>query len=93
MAYQLIDPRELAAFHDALRRQGRQPADFELEEEVFDPATAEVEAALGELGVKCLKTNAVTVYRLGPGTDWLGAFEDDLRQGRLGDSQAMRGSR
>jgi hypothetical protein len=58
--YRLIGPREFAAFSDALVRHGWQPTDFELQEDVFDPATAEVEAALGEVGVKCLKTDAVT---------------------------------
>ena len=31
--YELIDPHELAAFNDALRRHGWQPGDFELQEE------------------------------------------------------------
>jgi hypothetical protein len=84
--YELIDPHELAAFNDALRRHGWQPGDFELQEDVFDPATAEVEAARGEVGVRCRKTNAVAAYRIGPGTDWLNAFEDDLREGRMGRS-------
>ena len=86
--YRLIGPREFAAFSDALVRHGWQPTDFELQEDVFDPATAEVEAALGEVGVKCLKTDAVTVYRVGPGLDWLAEFENDLRKGRMGGSNA-----
>jgi hypothetical protein len=86
--YRLIGPRELAAFSDALVRHGWHLADFELQEDVFDPAAAEVEAALGEVGVKCLKTGAVTVYRVGPGLDWLAEFENDLREGRMGGSEA-----
>ena len=86
-AYQLLSPRELAAFNDALRRHGYEPGDFELQESVFDQAAAEVEAALGEVGVRCLTTQAVVTYRLGQGTDWLAEFESDLRQGRMGDRQ------
>jgi len=86
--YRLIGPREFAAFSDALVRHGWQPTDFELQEDVFDPATAEVEAALGEVGVKCLKTDAVTVYRVGPGLDWLAEFENDLQKGRMRGSNA-----
>jgi len=89
--YRLIQPSELTAFNDALRSYGWQPGDFELQEDVFDPAKAEVEAALGEVGVRCLKTNAVAAYKLGPGTEWLSDFEDDLREGRMGDPQATRG--
>lgn len=83
-AYRLISPSEVAAFGDALLRHGWHPSDFELQEDVFDPATAEVEAALGELGVRCLRTDAVAAYRLGSGSDWLADFEEDLRQGRMG---------
>ena len=84
MSYRLIRPEELAAFADALARNGWQPGDFELEEDVFDPAIAEVEAASGEVGVRCLRTEAVAAYRIGPGLDWIGDFVTDLRAGRMG---------
>ena len=80
----LISPDDMAAFNDALVRNGWRATDFELEEDLFDPATAEVEAALGEVGVKCLKTEAVATYRVGPGLDWIGDFTSDLRSGRMG---------
>lgn len=86
--YRMIGPQDIAAFDDALVRHGWKPCDFELQEDVFDPARAEVEAALGEVGVRCLKTESVAVYRLGTGLDWVSNFEDDLRQGRMGDSKA-----
>ena len=82
--YQLIRQQELTAFGDMLNRHGWEPSDFELQESVFDPATAEVEAALGEVGVRCLKTQAVAAYRVGPGLDWLADFENDLCEGRMG---------
>ena len=85
--YRLISPQQLAAFGDVLVRHGWKQGDFELQEDVFDPATAEVEAALGEVGVRCLKTQAVATYRLGTGLDWLANFEDDLRQGRMGGKE------
>ena len=84
--YQLLRQQELTAFGDALVRHGWKPSDFEIEESVFDPATAEVEAALGEVGVRCLSTQAVATYRVGPGLDWVAGFEDDLREGRMGSS-------
>jgi len=55
---------------------------------VFDPAKAEVEAALGEIGIRCLQTEAVTVYRIGSGVDWLAEFEADLSQGRIGPERS-----
>ena len=82
--HHLISQRELSAFGDAVVRHGFKPNDFELQEDVFDPATAEVEAALGEVGVKCLTTQAVGAYRVGPGLDWVEDFENDLREGRMG---------
>ncbi|HEV7915820.1 MAG TPA: hypothetical protein VGP22_18815 [Albitalea sp.] len=86
--YRLIGPHQVEAFEAALRRHGWQPADFELQEDVFDPAKAEVEAALGEIGIRCLKTEAVTVYRIGSGVDWLAEFESDLSHGRIGPERS-----
>ena len=88
MTYRLLKPYELEAFEAALRRHGWQPADFELQEEVFDPATAEVEAALGEIGVRCLETEAVKVYRIGSGLDWLAELESDLSRGQIGPARS-----
>ena len=82
--YRLINEKELAAFGDALAQNGCAASDFELEEELFDQATAEVEAALGEVGVKNLRTDAVAAYRLGPGCDWVSDFANDLRAGKFG---------
>jgi hypothetical protein len=89
--YRLISARELGAFNDALRRQGYQPDDFELQEDVFDQNKAEVEAALGEVGVRCLTTQAVVTYPLGQGVDWVAQFEDELRQGRMGGRRKGQG--
>lgn len=80
----LLLAHDVQAFEAALRRHGWEPTDFELQEDAFDPAKAEVEAALGEVGIRCLRTEAVTVYRVGAGMDWLAQFESDLAQGRLG---------
>jgi hypothetical protein len=74
----------LAEFSSALLRHHWKATDFDLEENVFDPRTAEVEAALGEVGIRCLKTEAVNVYRIGPGLDWVGDFRSDLDRGRFG---------
>ena len=82
--YSLITDAHLAEFASALRRNRWTPADFELEENVFDPRTAEVEAALGEVGVRCLTTEAVNVYRIGPGLDWVRDLCGDLDRGRFG---------
>ena len=83
--YQFIGQHELEAFNDVLARHGWKPGDFELQEDAFDPATAEVEAALGEVAVRCLKTQAVAAYRVGAGSDWVKEFEDDLQEGKMGD--------
>jgi hypothetical protein len=82
--YSLITDAQLDEMESALRRHRWQATDFELEESVFDPRTAEVEAALGEVGIRCLKTEAVNVYRIGPGLDWVGDFCSDLDRGRFG---------
>lgn len=89
--YHLIRPQELTRYAEAIVRHGGEPGDFELQEDVFDPATAEVESALGEVVVRCLKTEAVATYRVGPGLDWLRDFEDDLRDGRMGGDTGSHG--
>src|SRR4029453_5987155 len=83
--YKLITDRELAESAAAIKRHGWRPADFHLQEDVFDPRTAEVEAALGEVGVHCRVTEAVHVYRLGPGFAWTEEFADDVRKGKFGN--------
>ena len=81
--YKLVNARDLSAFLDALLRHGYEPGEFELQEDVYDPAMAEVEAALGEVGVRCLTTQAVLAYSVGPGRNWLQDFENDLRNGKM----------
>ena len=68
MAYLLITAGELDAFTVAVQRQGFDVHDFEFQEEVLDPQTAEVEARKG------LRTNAVAAYPLGDGSDWVANF-------------------
>jgi hypothetical protein len=84
----LITKEELADFAAALKRTGWRAEDFELEEDVFDPGKAEVESAAGEVGVRCLKTEAVQVYRIGPGFAWAADFADDLEAGKFGSPAA-----
>lgn len=84
-SYLLITDGQLGAFAAAAREKGFETSDFELQEEVFDPQTAEVEARKGDLGVRCLRTDAVTVYPLGDGSDWTASFAADLGGGRFGD--------
>jgi hypothetical protein len=59
-------------------------SDFEIQEDVFCPQTAEVEARKGNVDVRCLQTDAVTVYPLGDGSDWVASFAADLGGGRFG---------
>jgi hypothetical protein len=83
-SYLLITDSQLGAFAAAAREKGFEMSDFELQEEVFDPQTAEVEARKGNVGVRCLQTDAVTVYPLGDGSDWVAAFAAELGAGRFG---------
>ena len=78
----LITQAELAEFAAALKKHRWRREDFELEEDVFDPAKAEVESAEGEVGVRCLKTEASALYRLGPGFAWSADFAADLARAR-----------
>jgi hypothetical protein len=87
-SFRMISERQLAEFDAVLERHGWRRVDFDLEEEVFDPRTAEVEAALGEVGVRCLQTEAVAIYRLGSGSDWVSDFADDLERGKFGRRNA-----
>lgn len=80
----VIAAREIERFHAVLGRHGWRAEDFELQEDLFNPQKAELEAASGEIGVRCLVTQAVEVYRLGPGFDWLADFASDLERGRFG---------
>jgi hypothetical protein len=83
MPLRIVTAGELDRFNTAVVKHGRAPADFEMQEDAFDQAKAEVEAALGEVGVKCLATGAVEAYRLGPGLDWVADFDADLRAGKF----------
>lgn len=83
-AYKMITDREIAAYIAAIERNGWRKEDFDLQEDVYDQPTAEVEAALGEVGVHCRVTEAVQLYRLGPGYEWANDFDDDLRHGKFG---------
>ncbi len=83
-SYTLVTDDQLGAFAAAARAAGFAASDFELQEEVFDPRTAEVEARKGNLGVRRLRTEAVAVYPLGDGSDWVAGFAADLASGRFG---------
>ncbi len=83
-SYLLITGSQLDAFAAAAREKGFGVSDFELQEEVFDPQTAEVEARKGNVGVRCLRTDAVAVYPLGDGSDWVASFAAELGTGRFG---------
>ena len=89
MTYRLISEKDLVAFAAVLARNGWRDSAFELEENAFDQATAEVEAAQGEVGVKCLATQAVAVYRIGSGLDWVSDFARDLHAGKMGSPRAV----
>jgi hypothetical protein len=80
----LITPQERAEFAAAIGRHGWRTQDFELQEDVFDSGKAEVEAAAGEVGVRCLTTEGVQVYRLGTGFAWVSDFTADLAYGKFG---------
>ena len=80
---ELITPNDIARFTAAILKHGLHAFDFEMQEDVFDQAKAEVEAALGEVGVKCRANEAVELYRLGPGLDWVAEFDADLRAGKF----------
>ena len=83
-SYSLVTDGQLGAFAAAAQAAGFEASDFELQEEVFDPQTAEVEARKGNLGVRRLRTEAVVVYPLGDGSDWVAGFAADLANGRFG---------
>ena len=83
-SYTLVTDGQLGAFAAAARAAGFDASDFELQEEVFDPQTAEVEARKGDLGVRRLGKEAVAVYPLGDGSDWVASFAADLASGRFG---------
>ena len=83
-SYTLVTDDQLGAFAAAAREAGFEASDFELQEEVLDPQTAEVEARKGDLGVRHPRTEAVVVYPLGDGSDWVAGFAADLASGRFG---------
>ncbi|MBD0272606.1 MAG: hypothetical protein ICV73_11845 [Acetobacteraceae bacterium] len=83
-SYTLVTDSQLGAFAAAAQGAGFEASDFELQEEVFDPQTAEVEARKGDVGVRHLRTEAVAVYPLGDGSDWVAGFAADLANGRFG---------
>ena len=88
-SFSLITDGQLSAFTSVVRKKGFAEADFELQEEEFDQQTAEVEARRGDVGVKCRLSEAVVVYPLGDGSDWVANFAADLESSRFG--QPSRG--
>ena len=84
-SYSLITDSQFGAFAAAAQAAGFEASDFELQEEVLDPQTAEVEARKGDVGVRRPRTEAVAVYPLGDGSDWVAGFAADLANGRFGD--------
>ena len=80
----LITDDQLGTFASAAREAGFEASDFEIQEEVFDPQAAEVEARKGNVGVRRLRTEAVVVYPLGDGSDWVASYAADLASGRFG---------
>ncbi len=83
-SYTLVTDSQLDAFAAAAQKAGFEVSDFELQEGVFDPQTAEVEARKGDVGVRHLRTEAVAVYPIGDGSDWVASFAVDLANGRFG---------
>ena len=83
-SYTLVTDGQLGAFAAAARAAGFAASDFELQEEAFDPQAAEVEARKGDVSVRRLGKDAVEVYPLGDGSDWVAAFAADLAGGRFG---------
>ena len=88
-SFTLITDGQLSAFKSVVRKKGFAEADFELQKEVFDEQTAEVEARKGDVGVRCRLNEAVVVYPLGDGSDWVANFAADLESSRFG--QPSRG--
>jgi hypothetical protein len=80
----LIPEADLVEFAALLRKNGWSREAFELEEDVFDPVTAEVESATGEVGVRCIPSEVVEVYRVGSGSRWIADFAADLHVGKFG---------
>jgi hypothetical protein len=83
-SYTLVTDDQLGTFAAAARAAGFAASNFELQEEVFDPQTAELEARKGDLGVRHPRTEAAAVYPLGDGSDWVVGFAADLASGRFG---------
>jgi hypothetical protein len=83
-SFNLITDDELAQFGSVLKKNGWREQDFELQEEEIDQAEAEVETCTGRVGIRNLSTQAVEVYRLGPGWEWVADFARDLGNGRFG---------
>jgi hypothetical protein len=83
-SFRLITDAEFARFSAVLRENGWGEEDFELQDEELDQAQAEVENCTGEVGIRNLVTQAVEVYRLGPGWEWVADFSRDLSNGKFG---------
>ena len=90
-AFKLVHAAELDEFTAALKTHGWHEEDFRLEEEEYDPATAEVEAETGEVIVTCARTHKVGVYHVGRGSYWVTDFVDDLLAGKFGKPEHTQG--
>ena len=83
-SFKLVRADELAEFADVIRKHGWHEEEFTIEEQAYDPATAEVESESGEVIITCARTHHVGVYHLGRGSSWVTDFMDDLKVGKFG---------
>ena len=63
-AFKLVNAEEWDEFTDALKKHGWHEEDFRVQEEAYDPATAEVESETGQLIITCSRTHSVGVYTI-----------------------------
>ena len=89
--FKLLRTDELAEFTAVVKTHGWHEEDFGIEEQAYDPATAEVESESGEVIITCARTHHVGVYHLGRGSSWVADFSDDLKAGKFGPPPTTQG--
>jgi hypothetical protein len=85
----LIEPTEISAFHDVLRRFHLSPEDFVLTQtDTTDAKTDEVMAQTGFVVVTQKSTQLRGQYPIGDGSRWVEDVERDLSENLFGNLAA-----
>jgi hypothetical protein len=79
IAFNLFPRGEQEVFRSSCRRWGRSPAEFNVRAEEHELSPGSNNASHRDVIVRHMRLGKARRYEAGGGSDWNGAFEDDLQ--------------